>query len=105
MIEIDIHELKRMRDEGVAHQLIDVREIHEVESCTLGGHHIPMGEILERHEEIRADVPVIVHCRSGARSGAVVTALINHFGFEHVHSLRGGIVAWAQEIDPSLDLF
>lgn len=104
MIEIDVRELKRMRDEGVPHQLIDVRESHEVETCTIGGFHIPMGEILQRHEEIRADVPVIVHCRSGQRSGAVVTALINHFGFEHVRSLRGGIIAWAQEIDHTLEI-
>ena len=105
MKEMDVHTLKALRDSQQAHQLIDVREIHEVESCSIGGEHIPMGEILNRKDEIRNDVPVIIHCRSGQRSAAVVTALENHFGLENLHSLQGGIIAWADEIDASIQAY
>lgn len=105
MKEIDVHNLKAMRDRGEAHQLIDVRESHEFELCNIGGDHIPMGEILNRKDDIRTDVPVIIHCRSGQRSSAVVTALENHFGMENLHNLSGGILAWAAEIDSSIESY
>lgn len=105
MKEIDVHSLKSMRDKGETHQLIDVREIHEVELCTIGGDHIPMGEILVRNEEIKRDIPVVVHCRSGQRSSAVITALENHFGLTNLYNLRGGILAWAKEIDNTIEAY
>ena len=105
MKRIDVHALQSLREAGDPHQLIDVREVHEVELCSIGGVHIPMGEILDRSEEIRRDVPVVIHCRSGQRSQAVVTALENHFGFTNLHNLEGGILAWAREIDPTLEAY
>jgi adenylyltransferase/sulfurtransferase len=103
MKAIDVYALKEMRDQQTPHLLIDVREIHEVELCSIGGKHIPMGEIIDRHSEIPTDVPVVIHCRSGQRSSAVITALENHFGFENLHNLTGGILAWAREIDSSVE--
>ena len=79
MKSIDVHELKAWREEGKAHQLIDLREDFEVETGHLGGTHIRMGDILSRAEEIRRDVPVILQCRSGGRSAAVLTALEEKF--------------------------
>jgi adenylyltransferase/sulfurtransferase len=102
MKEITVQELKKMRDTNEAHQLIDVREPHEAEIAEIGGQLIPMGQIMEHIAEIAKDKPVIIHCRSGARSGSVVNALEKQFGFENLYNLKGGILAWAKEIDPSV---
>lgn len=90
-----------MRDEKVDFQLIDVREEHELEICEINGEHIPMGDVMDNLEKISKDKPVIIHCRSGARSGAICQALETH-GYNNVYNLKGGIIAWANEIDNSL---
>lgn len=105
MKEIDVFALQQMREKNEPHQLIDVRESHELEICYIDGKHIPMAEVLERHEEVSRDVPVIIHCRSGQRSGAVVTALEKHFGFDNLYNLTGGILAWVKEIDNTLESY
>ncbi|MCH2199240.1 MAG: rhodanese-like domain-containing protein [Flavobacteriales bacterium] len=105
MKEISVSELKAMRNKNEDHQLIDVREIHEIEICTINGTHIPMGEIMARNEEVRKDIPVIIHCRSGQRSSAVVNALEANFGFTNLHNLTGGILAWASQIDTTLEQY
>jgi adenylyltransferase/sulfurtransferase len=105
MQEITVQELKRMIDEGQDFQLIDVREQHEVEICTLDGEHIPMGEIINRRNEVAQDKPVIVHCRSGARSANVIKALEGNFGLKGLKNLKGGILAWANEIDPDMPTY
>ena len=104
MKSIDVHELKAWREEGKAHQLIDLREDFEVETGHLGGIHIRMGDILLRADEIRRDVPVILQCRSGGRSAAVLTALEEKFGMDNLYNLDGGAQAWAVHIDPSLEV-
>ncbi len=96
-------EFKRMKDAGEAFQLIDVREPYEVEGCTLGGENIPMGDLLQELGRIRKDIPVVVHCHSGRRSAAVVSALEARYGFGNVANLAGGIRAYALEVDPALD--
>ena len=100
MIEIDCSELRRMRASGATQQLIDVREPYEAEACSIGGTLIPMGEIIERLTEIRRDVPVILHCKSGNRSAAVIQALESRYGFSGLMSLKGGIQAWSAEVEP-----
>lgn len=105
MKEVTVQELKRMKDVGEKFQLIDVREPYEVEICSIGAEHIPMGDIMNRINEIKTDVPVIIHCRSGARSGNVVNALESQKGFTNLHNLKGGILAWADEIDHSLEKY
>ena len=102
MKEMTVKELHQMMENDDDFQLIDVREPDEVELAEMGGQHIPMGEIMSRVDEIKRDIPVVIHCRSGARSAAVVTALENNLGFDNLYNLRGGILAWAHEIDPSL---
>jgi rhodanese-related sulfurtransferase len=98
------HELAAWRKDGKPHQLVDIRELYEVETCTIGGAHIPMGEILQRLDELRRDVPVVIHCKSGRRSEAVVTHL-QSLGFQNVYSLREGIMGWVEAIDPSLERY
>lgn len=102
MQEIDPTELARMRAAGEDFQLIDVREPYEAELCSIGGTLIPMGTIVDRLAELRRDVPVVVHCKSGARSAAVVLALSTRYGFTNLINLRGGITAYAAQVDPQL---
>jgi sulfur-carrier protein adenylyltransferase/sulfurtransferase len=102
MKEITVQELKAMLDSHADMQLIDVREQHEVDGANINGEHIPMGEVMNNLEKISKDKTVIVHCRSGARSGSVVQALETNYGYTNLYNLKGGIMAWAREIDPSM---
>ncbi|MCW3085360.1 MAG: molybdenum cofactor biosynthesis protein MoeB [Bacteroidetes bacterium] len=101
MKEITVSELKNLKDNNADFQLIDVRETHELEICQIGGLHIPMGDVMDNLDKIARDKQVIVHCRSGARSGAICQALESQ-GYTNVYNLKGGIIAWANEIDKSL---
>jgi adenylyltransferase/sulfurtransferase len=103
--EITVQELKKMRDEKTPHQLVDVREEHEADIASIQGLLIPMGEVMDRIDEIKKDIPVIVHCRSGARSRAIVEALQNNFNYTNLLNLKGGIIAWANEIDNSIQTY
>lgn len=102
MKEITAQELKRMQDAGEEFQLIDVREPYEAERCSIGGRLIPMGEVVERQEEIRRDVPVVVHCRSGARSAAVINALSSRYGYTNLINLKGGILGYGRDVDDAM---
>jgi sulfur-carrier protein adenylyltransferase/sulfurtransferase len=100
--EITAAELQQMRDSGVPHQLVDLREPYEAELCSIGGTLIPMAEIVERCNELRRDVPVVMHCRTGARATAVVQALSSRYGFTNLHNLKGGIIAFASDVDSNI---
>ena len=101
MKEISVSEFKKLKDSNADFQLIDVREEHELEICEIGGVHIAMGEVMDNLDKISKDKQVIIHCRSGARSGAICQALEAN-GFTNVYNLKGGIIAWSTEIDPSI---
>ncbi len=105
MKEVTVQELKAMRDSKKDHQLIDVREMHELEICQIGGEHIPMGDVMNQVAKISKDKPVIIHCRSGARSGTVINILEKEFGFTNLYNLKGGILAYADQIDTSLQKY
>ncbi len=98
MKEITPAELKKMIDDKSDFQLIDVREEYEFEEMNLNGTLIPMGEVLERVNEIDRNRPVVMHCRSGKRSASVINALENQHGFTNLFNLKGGILAYADEI-------
>ena len=91
-----------MMDSGAEFKLIDVREPHEFDVCNLKGELIPMNEVPEHLDKIPKDVPVIVHCRSGARSGRIIQYLEQEYGYTNLFNLKGGILAWADEIDPNM---
>lgn len=91
-----------MRDRGEKFTLIDVREPYETEQCTIGGTPIPMSQLMDRLAEIPNDMPVVVHCNSGKRSCAV-TDTLNRYGFRNIINLRGGIQAWHDEVDRTLN--
>jgi len=94
-LEIDVHTTAVVQNrEDVI--LIDVREQWEydeahIPNITL----IPMSEIANRLDEIPKDKEVILTCRSGNRSGQV-TNLLQQNGFDNVHNMQGGILAWQQ---------
>ena len=97
-----VEELKAMMDSGVDFQLIDVREPHEFEIANLKGELIPQGTIPNNVDKISRDKPVVVHCRSGVRSSNTITYLEQNHGFTNLYNLKGGILAWADEIDPEM---
>ncbi len=102
MKEVTVQELKKMMDDGVDFQLIDVREPHEADICEIGGELIPQGEIPANVDKISRDKQVVIHCRSGARSGNMVKWLEANHGFTNLYNLKGGILAWADQIDPEM---
>lgn len=104
MKEVTVQELKHLKDTNADYQLIDVREDHELEICTLGGEHIPMGDVMDNLDKISKTKQVIIQCRSGARSGTICRALEAE-GFDNVYNLKGGILAWADEIDPDMEKY
>ncbi len=103
MKEITVQELKEKKEAGEDFFLLDVRESFEYQVSNLDGELIPLGQLDARLDEIRnhKDKEVIVMCRSGGRSGKAVQLLEKH-GFEQVYNLKGGITAWANEIDNSM---
>ena len=105
MKEVTVQELKKLQDSGADFQLIDVREPHEFDICNLNGELIPQGQIPESVDRISRTKQVIIHCRSGARSGNMVQWLEKNHGFENLYNLKGGILAWAREIDPSVPTY
>ena len=102
MKEITVQQLKEMMDSKADFQLIDVREPHEYNFCNLGGELIPQAQIPGNVEKISKAKPVILQCRSGARSGNMVRWLENNYGFTNLYNLKGGILAWSNEIDPGV---
>ena len=96
-MDINVQELKQKIDSGEEFVFIDVREVHEYEEFNLGAKLIPLGNIataisdLEEHKEAE----VIVHCRSGARSG-MAQQLLTEAGFKNVRNLLGGVLAWQE---------
>ena len=75
--------------------LLDVREPDEwVAGHAPGAHHLPMMEIPTRLAEVPTDVEVVVVCRSGGRSGQVVSYLLSN-GWDNVRNLDGGMQSWA----------
>ena len=105
MKEKTVQELKEMMDNHEDFQLIDVREDFEYEMSNLGGTLIPLGGILIEADKIAKDKPVIVQCRSGKRSAAAIMQLEQQLGYTNLYNLQGGILAWAEEIDPAIQVY
>lgn len=98
MKEISSTELKKLKDQKADFVLIDVREQYEYDEAQIGGTLIPMGDVMDRVEEIPKDKQVVVHCRSGKRSASVINALEQNFGYTNLYNLNGGILAYIDEI-------
>lgn len=100
--ELEVETLRDWRKNATPHVLLDVREADELETAAVdGAKWIPMGEIVDRIDEIPNDVPVVVMCHHGGRS-AKVAAYLAGIGRERVYNLSGGIEAYAERVDPSM---
>jgi molybdopterin/thiamine biosynthesis adenylyltransferase/rhodanese-related sulfurtransferase len=102
--QITVKELKRRIDAGEDVQLIDVREPYEYQIAQIGGKLIPQNDVPNRLAEIDRDREVVVHCRSGARSQRIAELLVQA-GYPKVVNVAGGILAWSDEIDPSIQKY
>lgn len=102
MKEITALELKAKIDSGADFQLIDVREDNERQFTNIGGDHIAMGTIVNSLDKISQDKDVVIYCRSGSRSGQVVSFLETNHGFDNLYNLKGGILGWADQVDNSI---
>lgn len=90
-----------MIDNGEDFQLIDVREQKEYDFANLGGELIPLNTLPDNVDKIASDKKVVIHCRSGKRSANAIMFLERQ-GFDNLYNLEGGILAWSDEIDPSV---
>ena len=100
--EITAGELDTWKRSGKQFQLIDVRENYEFDIANIGGQLIPKDLVISKQELIRTDVPVVIYCRSGKRSAEVIRNLTDKFGYQNLLNLKGGILAYADEVDPGL---
>src|SRR3989442_5365424 len=103
MEEITANELKQRLDQGDDIQIIDVREPHEYEIGQIPNSKlIPLGQVLNRMNEIDPGRETVMHCKMGGRSAKAIEAL-QRAGFPgHLINLKGGITAWSNEVDPSV---
>jgi adenylyltransferase/sulfurtransferase len=99
--EITPHELKARLDRGDDVFILDVREPHEYQICNIHGYLIPLGELPRRAHELDSSREIVAHCRSGKRSAEAVDFL-RKAGFRKIWNLKGGILAWSDEVDPSV---
>jgi molybdopterin/thiamine biosynthesis adenylyltransferase/rhodanese-related sulfurtransferase len=99
--EITARDLKARQDRGDDLFILDVREPHEYQICNLNGKLIPLGELPRRVNELDSSREMVVHCRSGKRSADAIMFL-QKAGFKKLLNLKGGVLAWADEVDPSM---
>ncbi|GAB2491180.1 MAG: rhodanese-like domain-containing protein [Cytophagales bacterium] len=97
MEDISVKELKSRLDKGEKFVFIDVREEWEYEEDNLGAQNIPLGELPHRLNELEKhkDSEIVVHCRSGARSGNA-KKFMEGKGFTQVRNVLGGILAYRE---------
>ena len=100
--ETTVEELKTRLDRQDTFLLLDVREPQEFEICRIPGSVlIPLGDLPSRLAELEGHDDLVVHCKSGVRSGKAV-ALLHAAGYSRARNLRGGILAWIDRIDQTL---
>jgi len=108
--EISVKELKQRMENGGLEKtktlLLDVREPNEWEIAHINGAVlIPKDQVKNRLHELSAYDEILVQCRSGVRSADIARFLINDIGLKKVKNVRGGILAWAREIDPKMPMY
>ncbi len=103
MKEITVTELKEKMDVGEDIELIDVRQPDEYAFAKIeGAKLIPLGEIMNRTDEIDTSKPIVIHCKMGGRSAKAIQ-MLEMTGFKgDMANLVGGITAWSNVIDPNV---
>jgi rhodanese-related sulfurtransferase len=103
--QVNVTTLKEKIDNGEDFLLLDVRRADELAIAKLdSATHIEMNQVPSVLDDLDPDKETIVMCRSGMRSMQVAVFLHNQ-GFSNVHNLEGGILAWASQIDPSMQTY
>jgi adenylyltransferase/sulfurtransferase len=102
--QLSVKEYKSRIDRGDDLFLLDVRESYEYQIAQIGGTLIPQNDVPNRLAEIPRDKEIVVQCRSGARSQRIAE-LLKQQGYTQVVNLAGGILAWADEIDPKIQKY
>lgn len=103
--DITASELASRIKQGNHLRLIDVREPHELEISRLeGAHLIPLGQLAARLSELDSAEEIVLFCKSGTRSTRALELMLSA-GFRKIKNLKGGINAWAREIDPNLPVY
>jgi sulfur-carrier protein adenylyltransferase/sulfurtransferase len=102
--QITVQELKQRLDAGEDVFILDVREPYEYQIANIGGTLIPQGQVPQRLDEIDRNREIVVQCRSGGRSQRIAEFLVQQ-GYAKVKNLAGGILAWADQIDPKVQKY
>lgn len=100
--KITASEFRKMVEHRRPFVLLDVREPEEYQTCRIPGSRvISLGDVLKHMHEFDPEDTIVVHCRSAARSALAAEWLIKA-GFRKVRNLKGGVVAWAEQVGPSM---
>jgi molybdopterin/thiamine biosynthesis adenylyltransferase/rhodanese-related sulfurtransferase/molybdopterin converting factor small subunit len=100
--EITVKQLYDWQVRGEKFQLIDVREPHEFDIVNIGGELIPLATVGDNSDRIARDKNVVVHCKMGGRSAKAIRELQEKYGFTNLYNLKGGILAYIDEVQPEL---
>lgn len=105
MDHITATELNQRLQQGDEPLLLDVREPHEFNYCHIGGSvNIPMSQVFAELAKLDPRQETVVICHHGMRSSQIANFLITN-GFEKVINLKGGVAAWASQVDPSMPTY
>ena len=100
--ETTVEQLKQRLDRGEKVFILDVRNLEEVQICRIpGGVLLPLPSLPQRLRELDRDQEMVVYCKSGMRSQRAIDFLRQQ-GFTKLSNLKGGILAWADKIDPTM---
>jgi adenylyltransferase/sulfurtransferase len=103
--EIAVNEVAAALDRGEDVTILDVREPHEWQICHIeGAELLPLSELPARVHELDSSRTYYVHCKTGVRSARAIEFL-QEAGFTRLRNVRGGIKAWADEVDPSMPTY
>lgn len=100
--EISVKDLYNWQVRGEKFQLIDVREPHEYDIVNIGAQLIPLASVSDNADKIDRDKKVVIHCKMGGRSAKAIRELEEKFGFDNLYNLKGGILAYIDEVRPEL---
>jgi rhodanese-related sulfurtransferase len=103
--EITVRQLEDKLNSDQPPLLIDVRDADEFAFCRIeGAQHKPLAQIAQWAQELDRDAEIVLQCHVGGRS-AQATQYLQRLGFTHVYNLKGGIDAWALQIDPDVERY
>ncbi len=100
--EITARELFEWQVKGKPFKLIDVREPYEYKIVQIGGELIPLNTVVNHEDRIPYDMDVVMYCKSGVRSMKAIRELEEKFGYNNLYNLKGGILAYIDQVQPEL---